>query len=977
LAKNKIQTNFDNFETYKNKTDKALVEELSLFERFTESIMNRAKDHHQVTLNNLEETRESIAGLKDKVEELKHNIFYHKETLIIDRQKIINETEKSIQVQNQNILEFEYKNIQDKVANYDYLNKALLQSSFDFFAEFKLYYAKDIMDFEELYKFFEEKNLVFQKIIQKYESEIMSSFNTLDNEILDMNDRIALLMQQKNSQLNKIYDFYQKETSSYIDNQLSFSAELDLSSEEIKNLIDDKIKQFRTFKNHLLNQESKIRKILHEEYVDLYDKVLQKILQRRAHFFFGDSDFFDHVETSTTKIKEQIVYAKNENKDNLGTLIRRLKRAKKHQKIKANAEKRARRMTNKFLKMKKGIFFEYQKESRMLINEMDKYYKLYLDILKVDPFLAQIIGDNATKIVKDEVNYLTTLKINKEHKINVNYDIKTLRINQQINEIESKLIYEVERQLYLQDIDLLSAIMDVQNFFIDKIADTAISKNHMMQEKNQIFRLEKAIASYLKYELSINNINRRYHSLVTKLMTDFIRNIEGHNIKVVDALSDIKLALKEYDIAAIHFKTLFENEKRFLVMQSTRVDQENKINNEFILTTLKNRMRFAEEQISLANDEFRMRGQAIITAVDEEREYYQDIIDNQERSAKVRKQDYLDEYQAKIYKYQTDLLEVTDKKELKKLEKDYSKVKEKYQALIAKSEMTIIENEITADARRRLHQLDDHLQEALEEAAKLRDDTIEEMQEIYNNAKARYDYLKVYLENKVNPLEPTFYQQLESSKKRYERKLKIAETELDLKTKSLLENYLQVYFEDKPEVDKIKIIEFIEGLETEKNLALTEYQTTIENIESEYQNQIASLNQDKGNIIEKLKITKQKILDQKKVEISKKTQQLHLMENKYMNQQEQKKHSFENEISNLTNEYNTTLQQSKKYISNLSQAFNKVLNTYKPYVKLTKNNRKIRHIIKKTNHNIKLKEKRELRTLERSLRKHKLLINED
>ena len=72
-----------------------------------------------------------------------------------------------------------------------------------------------------------------------------------------------------------------------------------------------------------------------------------------------------------------------------------------------------------------------------------------------------------------------------------------------------------------------------------------------------------------------------------------------------------------------------------------------------------------------------------------------------------------------IYKYQTDLLEVTDKKELKKLEKDYSKVKEKYQALIAKSEMTIIENEITADARRRLHQLDDHLQEALEEAAKI------------------------------------------------------------------------------------------------------------------------------------------------------------------------------------------------------------------------------------------------------------------
>jgi len=976
MAKDKLQTNFDNFEDYKEKLGKSLDGELALFERFAEDIIRRASNHYQVSLNNLEESKQSLVDLRDKVKQLKHGIFYHKETVVIDRQNIIKNTEKMVQSQNQAILEFEYKDVKEQVLNFDYLNKALLQSAFDFFNDFRMYYAKDIIDLDEFYDYLNEKNKVFEKIIQKYEQEVLDSFTTLDNEIRDMNDKISLLMQQKNFQLNKVYNFYERETKSYLDNQLTFSLESDLNSQEIKDLVSDKLKQFKAFKLHLLEQEEKIKVILHSEYLALYDKVLNKLLQRKGNLLLQDPNFFNHIEESLIKLKEQIVFAKNENLGSLSSLIKTYNTAIKHQQLKAKCEKRAKVMTKKFLSMKKTIFFEYQKESRELINQMEKYYKLYLDLLKVDPFLAQIIGDNATKIVKDEVNYLSTLKINKEHKINVNFDIKTLKLNQQINEIEEKLIYEVERQIHLQDIDLLSNILDVQSFFIDKQADTALSKNHLKVEKNNIFKLEKAINAYLKYDLSINNVNRKYLNLVTEYLSRFTRESEAHNIDLIEALSEIKLALKEYEITAVHFKNMFENEQRFLVMQSNRVDDETKINNNFILTGYENQMRFAQDQMALANDELRVRVQAIMAAVDEEREYYSNIIDNQEADLRKRQIDLMDEYQSKLYHFSFQLEESTNPKQSKSLERELIKLKQRYDELLANTEMTINENEISASAKLRLKTLDDHLEEALTEAMNLRDETIDEMTELYNSTKEKYEYLKIYYEQKVNPLEPTFYQSLERMKSRLQFKLKAAEIELDNKTKELMENYINIYFQEQPGLDKEKIINKIDEIQLEKELITENYHNEISDVEAAYQATASLLNQEKESIIQEARDLKAEINDKEETEISNKQLELQSLESHFNQQQDKKQVSFETEIENLTNEYNSTLSESKKYIFNLSQAFEKILSTYKPYLKLTKNNRKIRNIVKKTNSQIKKNQKTEIKKLARDLKKKQYLINE-
>jgi hypothetical protein len=975
MANKEIEKNLDNFKAYRDKIGDSFDQEMAIFERFTKEINRRASNHRQVSNNNLEAIKKSIQDLKIKVNKLKQSIFYHEETTIVERQKIIMDTEKQIHNQNEAVLEFEYKNAKEKVINFDYLNKALIQSAFDFFNEFKMYYSKDVLDLDELYEFLEGKNKAFESIIQLHEKQIFSDFNELDSEIQDMNTKIALLMQQKNTQLNKIYAFYQRETNDYLDNQLTFSAESDLDSDEIKDLVDDKLKQFERFRSHLLKQEKKVKAILHEEYIELYNKVLTKTLQRRGNLIIQDINFFNHPDESLSKLKEQIVFAKNENLGSLPTLIKTYNHAIKYEHIRKNCEHKARKMTKKFLKLKKVIFFEYQKESRKLINQMEKYYKLYIDLLKVDPFLAQIIGDNSTKIVKDEINYLSTLRINKEHKINVNYDIKTLKLNQQINEIEEQLVYEVEKEIQLQDLELLELVYDVQEYFIDKYTDTAVSKNHLEIVKQNIFKLEKAINAYLKYELSINNVNRKYLNLVTEIMIDYIRSTEGHKIDLVDALSDIRLALKEFQITKEHFQNLFDNEKRFLAIQSTRVDDETKITDEFILTAYENQMRFAKDQISFAEDELKLRVESIIKAIDEERQFYQEIIDKQDNLSKRHKHDILDEYSLKIYEINSKIQQTGDTKSIAKLNKELDKLKTKYDNVLEKSRIDNQDNPIIIDAINRLKTLDDHLEEALNEAIELRDETINEMTELYVSTKEKYDYLKNYNKFKIYPLEPQFYLSFERMKKRYEFKLKRAEVELDLKTDKLLDEYVKLYFEEQPELNKELIKKKITDLQSEKDYLLAVYQDDIAKIENENTEIIENL----ANKLSALKLSseqsKSQIIERKQNDISAINNDLSLLENRHNHQKEKKKLSFDSEISNLTTEYNLTLQESKKYINNLSQAFSKVLDTYKPYLKLTKNNKKIRVILKRTDRLIKRKQKQELKQLAKKLRKQRLLLN--
>ncbi len=964
MADNKnVPDNFDNFKNYEDKIKMASEKELKLFKDFYEEIKAHADGHKQATLNNLHQSKESLSELKEKAETLKDGVFYHDETVIVDRQAIISQTEDAVHKENRNLIDFEFNQAGERIDSLDYLNKALLQTKYNFFDRFRDLYTNKILDFDFLYSFYQEKVTEFDDILNKYHAEILKSFQDLDNEITDMDTRILMLIQQKNSKLNDVNTFYSDEMKNYLDNQLTFTLDENPNSSTMKSLIADKTSQLERFRNHLLEQEEKVKKILQQEYLSLYNKTLTRLLKRKGNELFEDTMFFMHPEEKIKEFKNNILLAEEKDFVTLKHHVNLYNNAIKHKKYHNDCEKRAKQLTKGFMNLKKGIFLEYQKESRNLIFQIEKYFKLYLELMTIDPFLAQIIGDKSTKIIKDEINFLSILQMNKEHKINVNFDIKTLKLKQNINEIEKQLSYLSEKLMIRQDIDLLNTLSDIQLFFAKYQGDSALILNSLGKEKFLIEKLEKAINHHMEFQVRESNLNRKFLSMITQVLESNIREKENHNINVVNAASRIKLALKEYDILALHFNTMYDNEKRFLVIQANRVGEETKINNEFVLTTFENQMRFASEQIMLANDEYRLRVEAIMRAVDEEREYYKDMVKHRLKDYQSKQKNISDEYQAKLY-YDTFMItEIEDQKHIKSLERQIVKNRRAHDELIGEIEKQIAEDQVISEAKTRLRELDAHLQVALEDAAVLRDDTIREMTDMYQEAKKRFEVLKPYLENKVNVLDPTFYQMMESSKKRHQQKVAEAQKDLDLKTKDLLDDYLKVYFEEQPEINKELYLSQIDQLQEERDQLKLDYADKVAKSELLYNSKVNNLEKEVNQITQNVANLNTNILLKSERAIQQKLTELDSLDKRYDLEGDKQQGSFQKEISDLTLEYNSSLVQNQKYYHNLSDAFDRILQTYYPYLKVARNNKVIKQVVKineKRMKNIKQKETKKL-----------------
>lgn len=968
MAKDKLPENFDNFKTYEEKVKMASDKELKLFDDFYQKIKNRANNQKQATLNNLHESQESLSELKEKSTALKDSVFYHDETVIVDRQTIISETEHNIHVENRNILDYEFNQAGERIDSLDYLNKAMIQTKYNFFDRYRDLYTNQILDYDYLYNFYQDKVTEFDQILNKYHDEILESFQDLDNKITDMDARISILIQQKNSKLSSINDFYSKEIGHYLDNQLNFSLEENLNSDAIKQLISDKKDQLDAFRKHLLAQEDKVRQILHDEYSQFYDKALERLMKRKGNILFDDMSFFFRPEERISELKRSIAEAEEQDFVTLKRLIKEYNLAIRYKSLQADCEKKAKAMTKNFYKLKKQIYLEYQKKSRNMILTIEKYFRMYLELLKIDPFLAQIIGDNSTKVIKDEINFLSILQMNKEHKINVNFDIKTLKLKQQINEIEAQLSYMSEKLMIRQDIDMLKILKDIQMFFVDSQGNSALILNSLTKEKYLIERLESAVNHHMDYLVKESNLNRKFLSIITQILNAHIREMESHNINVVEAADKIKLALKEYDIMALHFNTMYDNEKRFLVAQANRISEETQINNEFILTTFENQMRFSAEQIMLANDEYKLRVEAIMKAADDERQYYFDIIENRIRSYRDREKNISDEYQAKLY-YDTYMsAEMEDGSEKKSIEKQIAKNKKTHDILINEINRQIEADKSISDAKHRLRELEGHYETALQDASIIRDETINEMSELYQDAKNRFETLKPYLENKINILDPTFFQQLERIQKRRQYKMKAAEIELDDATKDLLDKYLVVFFEEHPEIDKALYMSQIEQLEEEREQLRADYALKISGNEDTYHQKLDSLESDNAEVYADIENLRSSVASRAEKALAQKQSELDTLEKRVSGDNKKQTVSFQKEVSDLLGEYNDSLVQNQKYYQDLSSAFNSILDSYYPYLKVAKNNKKIKQVVKLNEQRMRDRLRKENRKLAKNAR---------
>ena len=178
------------------------------------------------------------------------------------------------------------------------------------------------------------------------------------------------------------------------------------------------------------------------------------------------------------------------------------------------------------------------------------------------------------------------------------------------------------------------------------------------------------------------------------------------------------------------------------------------------------------------------------------------------------------------------------------MNKDLEKLRKGYEA----SQIQILEalekDQKIIQTKRRLRDLDAHLEDALKDAETLRDDTIQEMKEQYTFAKDRYDALKPYLDQKVNILDPTFYQTLESINKRLRYKLKTAEIELENETQALLDEYVKIYFMEMPDSDNAALRMKIDELSTARDNASEAYAEKMNLLEEAFQAELEAYKQE-------------------------------------------------------------------------------------------------------------------------------------
>ncbi len=945
-----LQPDIDNLKTFTDKSNEAYKNELKLYEDFFKKITHHASTHRQISINNLNEIEERLKALKASTKDIKNSLFYHDEYSIVERQEIIASTESLVQKQNLDFLEYHFNDKNELLSSIDYLNKAMFQTKTTFFDEYERQYLSVILEHDQFYEFFMNATSSIHQALDEHQKDISSLFTKLDDEIKKMDDSISEIIKKKNRSISLSNHFFEDKMKHYVDNQLLFSAQSDPTSIDIQALVSDKFQQFELFQEYALEEDQKYVSYIRQEYTSLFEKVLKRQLARKSNMMTDTLSFFDNPEAQLNKYKENILEAhKTKNQQKLKENVRTFQKAKKYKKYYHQLELKSKKILKKVEFEKINLLLAYRKHSYLTLSNLNQYLDLFTSLMTIDPFLAQVIGDYSSKIIKDELNHLSILQANKELKSNINYDIESIKIKNKINNVELQLTHEVKKQLVLQEIDLLKTVSILYQQIYSHKASIFHKQLSVKKDSLQINKIQQAINAHLLYLHQSSNISREIESKFIENAITQIRSQETHHIHVSEAASKIKLKLKEFDIKALHFKTLLENETAFLVEQSSRVSEETDIHHTFILTTYENQMRFSKEQIDLAETEYRLRVEALNNTIQEEKSYFEDLIRNKIKKYELLIKQEDNNYQAKLYQNRHLLSETTDHKIHKILDKEAKKFQTTYTSFKSKMRKELEKDDLIESAKRRMRELDEEFIDAMDDALKLKEETISQMSSLYDDAFEHYQVLKPFLENKMNVLDPDFYYQLERINKRYLYKLKLAEAQLDNETETLIDDYRKIYFEELPSENIQNYDLILDNLHSARENAENDYANKLQFIESEYlteSNNIDIVGKQFDNNLDLMIKAQNERFAQSEKELS---AEVTVLEENYRVAKLSLNDKLEANVKKYMDEYLMALANNQKFITSLSTDFDKLLISYKPYIKMLKKDKRVQAIFN-TNH---------------------------
>lgn len=919
---NKVDQDIYKASMYKDQFDKSSKDELSFFDTLETSINDKIKSNRHITLNNINAIQSSLSEIREKASHLTDSIIQHEDNMIIKKQEIIDEALDKIHHQLFDIYQYESHQIDDRVYSIENLHNELVDSNLEYFTTYKFFLSGLIENIDTHHHFLKQKSESINYTIDKHFDEINQEFKILNEQITRIDDEIKKLMTIKTHKEDILDEFFDIEIRNLTDQQINFNMNEDPYSDEIKALTQKNESQFLQFKKHLHYQEDRLVDLFKSEIEDQYD-------------------LFYHENYHKTYQQE-------------------------------TAEKYAKKRIKPLIEEKKAILHDYKKENLKSIDELNKSLTLYQKLYKTDPFLAQIFFDDGSKHISDQVDFARLYKMNKALKYHIYFTYKLAQLNHEINLYEHRFVHFLESKFISQEIDMVNILKDVKSFLLENSSSIDASRLALQRDKYFIIYLSQLIDAKIDHQIEKENLNRKFLSEFTRIFGQDVHHQADVDIQLLNQSSHIRLSLKESEIDTIHFKHLYENEKRLLLMQQNRIQSETEINYELITSTYLNQMRFAKEQIKLAEEEFKFRLIVIAHNIDSERIHYYEMINHE---AKLKDDDIkslFSHYQKQVYDL-IDQSEKTDDSHVRnKIEKQLDIVRNDYRKVIDDILLTFKNNKNIQIYKKRLDELDMYLEDAYIAASKIRDKTIEDMDETYRYAKDKYDNFVETVDKEGYPLDDFLYDSLQESKKRLNEKMVYASMILEDKVGEEIETYKQLYFKFKTSFDSKPLVLMLNDFEDQRSVLEEKYHDKLDDLNQDYQLTIANFNARIREIQSHYETLINTNTKEKNTIIQQKTNLINdkdLIFNDFI-KQIMKQHK--QELNLIVTNYLNDVQMNQQMNDEVNKDFDNLIESYKPYINYSKKSRNVKRLIKQTIRHKNKAHRKHLRQLKKEIKQLKL-----
>lgn len=919
----KVDKDIYNTSMYKTKFDISTSEEVSFFDTLNAGIKTTIASNRQITINNLNEVKNNLASIRDKASQLTDSIINHADYMIVEKEKLIKAALKKIHENNQDILNFEAEHLNEHLFSVATLYDELLNNNFDYYKTYKLFYSNTIENLELTNSYLKDSSEKINYVIDKHFQDISREFLLLDSKISEIDDSIKTLINTKNFKEEILDEFFNIEVKRLIENQINFCINEDPFSEDIHRITENKNNQYTQYKKFVFDQEDRLEEQLSKELDDAYSKYYHR------------------------------KYIGNENE--------------------LKAQKYADRKIKPMINDQKHILFEFKKDNLTELMRIKHSLDLYMNLYKTDPFLAQILSDEGSKIITQEVDFTRLYKMNKSLKYHLYFTYKLSQLNNEIHKYEYDFVHYIENKFKEQEIDTVNIIKDIKLTLIDQNLNVETTQLVLNREKEHIVFLGELTDIRIKHLIDKNNLSRSFLYRFTALINSEIYKSVESNVAILSSSSDIRLALKESEIETLHFKHMFENEKRLLLIQQNRLESETKINFELISSTYLNQMRFAKEQIIFAEEEMKLRLSALIHNVDSERIHFYDMITHEVKLKEKEAFSGFSKYQKHIFDTIEEIENTADQKLKSSLENNLLVIKRAYRKEI---------NEITHRYRnnikiqlyqKRLEELDMYLEDGYLSINEIYETTIKEMDEIYRYAEFKYNELLESVDSEKYPLDTFLLESFKEMKKRFLEKMKYAEITLEEKITVPLEEYRKLYFQQENQVNSKEIFNLLDTYQKDLKQLKNDYYQNVKLINQDNYLRTESYNTKSRIVINHYDDLNQSTIKEKNDMIKQINSDIRHNDKVYNDFLSKYNHKHKQDSENIVKNYLLEIQANKKLKTGLNEDYTTLLNDCSPYIAYSNKTKNIKKIIHKTLKMNKQEERSSIKTLKLDIKKTNLI----